>query len=163
MVLAFPDQVKVELDKIANEQLNPSISDADILVPFQSQNNAVLGPLQNSNETIPSFPGLKSEPCVLLHDLQNECRMRSEVYKYIDNNKYTSVTKLYGTSGAGKTRSVLEYLSFNKGVYLVGGINVQSMDPGSMDTGISRRISRTWKGWEKRKGSPRARGTTGMC
>jgi hypothetical protein len=55
MTLAFPDQVKVELDKIGNKQLNPSISDADILVLFQSQNNAILGPLQNPNETIPSW------------------------------------------------------------------------------------------------------------
>jgi hypothetical protein len=71
-------------------------------------------------------------PCLLLHGLddldQDELSSR-KVYQFIDETKDTC-SALYGTSGAGKTRSVYEFLSKNFGLYFVAKtIN----DPGSKD------------------------------
>lgn len=137
-----------------NPLLRESISDAHILVPFEPDENAVLAPLRIGNsETIPCIPGFESQPCLLLHDLKNERHKNNEVYRYIDDNKYSAITMLYGTSGAGKTRSILEYLASNKGVYLVGGRSAQTVDPGSFDVEAllhSLKIIHELQGDEKR-------------
>jgi len=70
-----------------------------------------------------------NKPCLLLHDLENQNHRDSDVYKFIDNNNDIS-TGLYGTSGAGKTRSVFEYLSHNFGLYFVASTR---NDAGSRD------------------------------
>jgi len=55
----------------------------------------------------------------LLHDLENEGHKDKPVYKHIDTTRNVRPTALYGTSGAGKTRSVFEYLSHNHGLFFV--------------------------------------------
>ena len=57
-------------------------------------------------------------PSLLLYDLHNERHKSTEVYKFIDETK-DICSGLYGTSGAGKTRSIYEYLSHNYGFYFV--------------------------------------------
>ena len=68
---------------------------------------------------------------MLLWDLENEYYKKRAVYAYIESNKDKAPLALYGTSGAGKTRSVLEYLSHNKGLYFLAANS--DRDPGSLD------------------------------
>jgi hypothetical protein len=71
-------------------------------------------------------------PCLLLHGLDNLDQgelSSTKAYQFIDETKDTC-SALYGTSGAGKTRSVYEYLSQNFGLYFVAKT---TNDPGSKD------------------------------
>eukprot|EP00978_Attheya_sp_CCMP212_P019009 scaffold52711_cov63-Attheya_sp.AAC.2 len=71
-------------------------------------------------------------PCLLLHGLDNldqDELSSTKAYQFIDETKDTC-SALYGTSGAGKTRSVYEYLSQNFGLYFVAKT---TNDPGSKD------------------------------
>lgn len=70
-------------------------------------------------------------PCLLLHDLKAEKHKASEVYKEIAKGAKIGPYYLYGTSGAGKTRSIFEYLSHNKGFYLLS--HDTNRNPGSGD------------------------------
>jgi hypothetical protein len=60
-------------------------------------------------------------PSLLLYDLENLKWRNTAVYQHIDERKDQAATALYGTSGAGKTRSIFEYLSQNKGFYFLVG------------------------------------------
>jgi hypothetical protein len=59
------------------------------------------------------------------------------VYEYIKDTRKQRAGALYGTSGAGKTRSIFEYLSLNFGLYLVPSTteewDCEAMDFGSFD------------------------------
>jgi len=67
--------------------------------------------------------------CLLLYDLKNPQHKTTDAYKFIEKTRDTC-RGLYGTSGAGKTRSIFEYLSHNYGLYFVASIE---NDPGSDD------------------------------
>ena len=104
--------------EMANFQVRP-------LELFSVSDDKVLGCLRRSDVSIPTIPGLPtSRPSLLLYDLdtlnaQELVERKSKgVYRYIEATRWTSPGVLYGTSGAGKTRSVLEYLSLNYGIYL---------------------------------------------
>jgi hypothetical protein len=96
---------------------------------FEPVHNAVLGPLLKQDAGIPSVPGT-NHPSMLLHGLGDEAHKTTEAYKHIATAKDADITALYATSGAGKTRSLLEYLSHNFGVYLVVDTD---RNPGSQD------------------------------
>ena len=88
----------------------------------------------SNTPTIPSLPSNENKniPSLLLYDLLNEDAAKgTNVYSFIEKNKNSGVTQLYGTSGAGKTRSIFEYLSHNKGIYLIAAISKNQ--PGSQD------------------------------
>ena len=80
---------------------------------------------------IPSVPTRPQIPLVLLHGLQEQKVKDTDAYAYIDKCRKKGPAVLYGTSGAGKTRSIFEYLSHNVGVYLLS--NTSGRDPGSDD------------------------------
>lgn len=84
--------------------------------------------LDSNSSEIPSTP----EPSLLMYDLENNDNKISEVYKHISETK-TRVegSALYGTSGIGKTRKIFEYLSHNKGFYLLSGDSTRNA--GSLD------------------------------
>lgn len=81
---------------------------------------------------VPGLPGSPSIPSLLLHDLENSKHQNTEAYKYIHRSQQTGPSALYGTSGAGKTRTIFEYLSHNFGYYLSAGANPRN-NPGSED------------------------------
>ena len=59
---------------------------------------------------------------VLLHDLDPDKDtpiLQTNAYKYIEHTKQQGLGFLYGTSGAGKTRTIFEHLSRHKGFYFV--------------------------------------------
>mmetsp|Transcript_19707 Transcript_19707/g.47578 ORF Transcript_19707/g.47578 Transcript_19707/m.47578 type:complete len:864 (+) Transcript_19707:200-2791(+) len=56
-----------------------------------------------------------------------------QAYRRIEEKIRNHPSFLYGTSGAGKTRTVFEYLSVNKGMYFLGSSDYSSKNPGSED------------------------------
>ena len=107
---------------------------------FYPSDNALLRPFYRQDAiTIPLIPGIsKAEPSLLLYNLGKESEhekvQASSCYKYIDD-RHQGPGTLYGTSGAGKTRSLLEYLSYNKGLYFVGQSSLAPEEPGACDLG----------------------------
>jgi len=105
------------------------------LEDFVAPEDALLTGLLKQDLRIPKDPCNKSEnvACLLLHDLhklsKDHLLSSSKVSKWIDDTRDTC-SALYGTSGAGKTRSVYEYLSANYGLYFVASTK---NDPGSKD------------------------------
>lgn len=91
---------------------------------------------------VPRIPGVQPErPSLLFHDLENEIHTDKDVYKYIDTTRSDQPGALYATSGAGKTRAVLEYVSHNYGLYLV------AKDHGDHESDLgSADLTRTLKG-----------------
>lgn len=81
---------------------------------------------------MPALPGFKSRPSLLLHDLQNVEHTETDGYKYIVGSQKIGPIALYGTPGAGKTRTIFEYLSHNYGFYLSAGADPMN-NPGSED------------------------------
>ena len=74
-----------------------------------------------------------SVPSLLWHGLgdRDKRQTTSKVYLHIDKEKDLGPTCLYGTSGVGKTRSILEYLSHNMGFLFVYAN--QKLNGGSSD------------------------------
>jgi len=139
-VLAARDRID---GLIRQEMANFQVPPLDL---FSVSDNKVLGCRRRSDVSIPTIPGLPtSRPSLLLYDLdtlnvqQLVERKNKGVYQYIEATRWTSPGVLYGTSGAGKTRSVLEYLSHNYGIYLTCVsernhlLNTPKADPGSAD------------------------------
>jgi hypothetical protein len=89
------------------------------LVTFRAEEPGVLAPLLRVDATIPQHPKNSCTPSFLLYDLENELHKDKLVYKHIAATSSVTPTALYGTSGAGKTRSVFEYLSHNHGLFFV--------------------------------------------
>ena len=95
-------------------------------------------PLLHSTITLRKTPETE-RPSLLLYGLEdNDTHKEKAVYKYIDLISKKRPGALYGTSGAGKTRSVLEYLSHNFGLYLAACGEQKAyanagVDPGSSD------------------------------
>ena len=102
---------------------------APSLKPFQPADDALFHNIFNGRAQIPCIPKY-DKPSLLLFDLTNEAHKETEAYKYIDTSRKKGPSAIYGTSGAGKTRRGLEYLSQNYGFYFV----VDNKDnPGSGD------------------------------
>ncbi|KAG7337312.1 hypothetical protein IV203_030143 [Nitzschia inconspicua] len=103
------------------------------LPTFEISEDAALRCYWKGNETgVPALIGNKTRPSLLLHDLQNEEHKETSGYKYIDESQKIGPIALYGTSGAGKTRTIFEYLSHNYGFYLSAAAD-QTINPGSKD------------------------------
>ncbi|CAB9502645.1 expressed unknown protein [Seminavis robusta] len=101
------------------------------LEDFTAPEDGLLTSILKPGTGIPKNPFVKkkTKPSLLLHGLQNTNCKNSEVYKFIDDTKDVC-SGLYGTSGAGKTRSIYEYLSHSFGLYFVANT---TYDPGSKD------------------------------
>lgn len=104
---------------------------APSLHSFKIEPEAALYPYFRSDAgiDIPAVPA-HSRPSLILRDLENVIHMDKPVYKYIDSSQKKGPIGLYGTSGAGKTRTVFEYLSHNFGFYFV--VETEN-NPGSED------------------------------
>eukprot|EP00978_Attheya_sp_CCMP212_P032161 scaffold124113_cov55-Attheya_sp.AAC.2 len=92
-------------------------------------------PLPQQQNKIPSLPEDKNSnsPSLLLYDLENNSHKQSDAYKYIDRSQTNGPIGIYGTSGAGKTRTAFEYLAQNYGYYFVVD---KTLNPGSWDVTI---------------------------
>ena len=89
------------------------------------------GLLAEETISVPQNPSKTNTqiPSLLLYDLQDDDHKTKDVYRFIDESR-GFCSGLYGTSGAGKTRSIYEYLSHNFGLYFLAGAG---NDPGSVD------------------------------
>eukprot|EP00797_Seminavis_robusta_P025847 Sro459_g147210.1 n/a (328) ;mRNA; f:4910-5893 len=128
---------EMQVEKLL-ENRSPLLKKGISLQPFQPKESALLTPLKKNDVEIPLIPGTtgsEAKPTLLLYDLANDQHKEKDVYKYIEKNRKKSVTVLYGTSGAGKTRSALEYLSLNKGIYLTATTR-NNRDSGSEDLDV---------------------------
>ena len=110
------------------------------LATYRASSEGVLGHLWRADVHVPVDPKEKVDvsgwvgprfPMLLLHGLENEQHKDTKVYNHIRTQEKIGTTVLYGTSGTGKTRAALEYLSHNKGFYLLGGDFTRN--PGSRD------------------------------
>ncbi|KAL3912428.1 MAG: hypothetical protein SGILL_006887, partial [Bacillariaceae sp.] len=95
--------------------------------------DGLLSPLLRDDVALPVEPGKPNFPSMLMYNLdkQDGSRKQSKVYRHIETQQKVGPSLLWGTSGAGKTRSVLEYLSLNKGFYFMAGDF--KLNPGSQD------------------------------
>jgi hypothetical protein len=109
--------------------------EAPSLHSFKIETEAALYPYFRSDTDIdiPTVPSEGSKPSLILRDLENINHKTKAVYKYIDTSQKKGPIGLYGTSGAGKTRSVFEYLSHNFGFYFV--VETEN-NPGSEDVAL---------------------------
>jgi hypothetical protein len=109
---------------------------------FQPSSKSLLSDLWLSSSKVPSTPkrdgqtqadeGWTGEefPSLLLHDL-DKANMNTPAHNTIQGTRQVGPLYLYGTSGAGKTRSIFENLSQNKGFYFVCDDFLRN--PGSKD------------------------------
>jgi hypothetical protein len=114
------------------------VQEAPVLKPFAPKPNALLHPLfSDGNTQVPCDPEPNEAgpfPSLLLYDLENPKGKDTAVYKHIDARKDRGATALYGTSGAGKTRSIFEYLSHNKGFYFLAGDHEKNAGSQDLET-----------------------------
>jgi len=68
--------------------------------------------------SIPKVPQM-NKPYMLFYQLKNENHTKNALFQRIHEASKIGPSTLYGTSGAGKTRGVLEFLSHNYGFYFV--------------------------------------------
>lgn len=116
----------------SKDKAGNAFSSAPIELPqFQPKPEALLRPLLKGDITLRSVPRNPSELFLLFHDLHNEEAPKTPAFEYIEECGSNGPAALYGTSGVGKTRVVFEYLSRNKGIYLVS--QPSPRDPGSED------------------------------
>jgi hypothetical protein len=108
---------------------------APSLIPFHIKEEAVFHAYMREglDVPIPALPSNNKQPSLLLHDLKDVSRKESPAYKYIDETQIRGPHGLYGTSGAGKTRTAFEYLAHNYGFYFVVDKN---HNPGSLDVAL---------------------------
>ena len=97
------------------------------LTPFQPPEGALFAEFYSEETKLPLDPRRRM-PSLLLHNLTAQCH-NENVLEHIHNNR-SKKQALYGTSGAGKTRSIFEYLSRHFGLYFVASTK---NDPGSSD------------------------------
>jgi hypothetical protein len=102
------------------------------LSPF-SKEGGLLKQKEQLVHDVPSNPTEPEKPRLLLWNLDKKDKEQksSKVYQYLEQCKKKGPTALYGTSGVGKTRNILEYLSHNKGLYFLAKKSIR--DPGSSD------------------------------
>ena len=123
----------LSLKRLVEVQLQQWDRNAPSLPRFEISEGAAFKCYWRGNETgVPALLGNPARPSLLLHDLQNVEHKETGGYKYIDSSQKIGPIALYGTSGAGKTRTIFEYLSHNYGFYLSAGADPLS-NPGSED------------------------------
>ena len=87
------------------------VTEAPVLESFTPPPDALLQPLFRPTVSVPCNPEPKAPgtfPSLLLHDLLNaKCKSKA-VYQFVEKTKLVRPAALYGTSGAGKTRSIFE-------------------------------------------------------
>jgi hypothetical protein len=122
------------LQHLVEEHLQIWDRNVPLLPCFEISEEAAFKCYWKGKETgVPALIGeKKTRPSLLLHDLQNEEHKETSGYKYIKNSQKKGPIALYGTSGAGKTRTIFEYLSLNYGFYLSAGADPK-YNPGSRD------------------------------
>ena len=106
---------------------------------FELNENALLAPLWKQQKVTGRSSGSdeagflsSSRPSLLLHGLDNfDAPSQPEAYAHIEKAQPVAPTFLYGTSGAGKTRTVFEHLSKKKGFYFLA--HDFKRNPGSRD------------------------------
>ena len=84
---------------------------------------------------IPGIPG-DSVPNMLLLGVQDEEHKNKEVYKWILSSSTKGPSSMYGTSGCGKSRSIMEFLSHNYGFYFSAAVVTGVADQGSDDMAV---------------------------
>ena len=119
--------------EICENVLNKYLSDVErpVLKVFQRPDDSQIE-FQTDVE-IPKFPTGNYHPYVLLYDVANEKYKETESFKFLKEIANYPRT-IYGTSGAGKTRRVFEFLSHEYGLYFVA--NGGGIDPGSIDMSL---------------------------
>lgn len=130
MATKVADTIKAFLDTYFNEYAGDISPDGPRLEYFVPPQDALLGSLWNPQRTnVPARQSIvqhdgfitAKRPNFLLYGLHDTDAQLSQpaVHDHINAVKLQGPSFLYGTSGAGKTRSVFEYLSRNKGFYLL--------------------------------------------
>ena len=137
-----PVHSKTKIELLVDEELKRynNILSAE-LADFQRVENALFSQFMKADtaagrtgDKIPCIPGTNPpQPSLLLHNLGAAEQKDSESYAYIETHKWSGPTAFYGTSGAGKTRLLLEYLCHVKGLYLVAQPEIPIYEPGSED------------------------------
>jgi hypothetical protein len=89
-----------------------------VLATFRAE-AGLLAPHLRSDTAIPQNPETPSMPSLLLHDLENKRNKEKPVYMHIAAAGSDTPYALYGTSGAGKSCSIFEFLSHNHGLFFV--------------------------------------------
>jgi hypothetical protein len=126
------EEEPLDLQEVVKEKLAGWDKRAPLLETFIIDDIAAFKPYWKETG-VPNVPVRKSKkPSLILHDLENTKHMHSDGYKYIDLHQKSGPIALYGTSGAGKTRTIFEYLSHNYGFYLTAGAD-DLYNPGSKD------------------------------
>ena len=121
------------MEQLVEEHLKDWDRNAPSLPCFEISEEAAFKCYWRGNETgVPALIGNKKRPSLLLHDLENEEHKKTSGYRYIERSQKTGPIALYGTSGAGKTRTIFEYLSHNYGFYLSAAADPK-YNPGSRD------------------------------
>lgn len=115
------ETVKDFLEEYFQDHQNDISSEGPKLDFFEPQEEALLGPLwkpQRNNVPVHQSLGVQQEgfltesrPYLLLHGLDDTNAQLSQpaAHKHIQAAQQQGPTFLYGTSGAGKTRTVFEY------------------------------------------------------
>uniref|UniRef100_A0A7S2XMP4 Uncharacterized protein n=1 Tax=Attheya septentrionalis TaxID=420275 RepID=A0A7S2XMP4_9STRA len=119
---ALIDAVKQALDKWTGK--------APSLKSFEIKQEAAFYNYRNLSNTIPLSPEDNESPSLLLYDLVNDSHKENAAYNYIHCSQRNGPIGMYGTSGAGKTRTAFEYLAQNYGLYFVVD---KTQNPGSWD------------------------------
>lgn len=125
--------------RLVEEHFNEKPYEPFVLDNFAVPKDALLATMAKESTRIRRDPSTKEHvnvPSLLLHNLPGqddilEQYKQSDVYAFIEETT-DLCSGLYGTSGAGKTRAIYEYLSHNFGFYFVANTN---NDPGSKDLG----------------------------
>lgn len=139
--------------KLLDAHFNEHKPEVAKLETFSPEENATLGPLLRLNVEIPIDP-LDDKLSMLLYGLEDRDNCKdTQVYQHLEQaSRRVMPTALYATSGGGKTRSLFEYLSHNKGLYFVADDDLvrsapnQRRNAGSGDMG---HIFRRTQFWEK--------------
>lgn len=127
----FPERIEAMVAEHLRDW--PKACDRPTLPTFEISEDAAFKCYWKGNETgVPALIGNKTRPSLLLHDLQNEEHKETSGYKCIEESQKIGPIALYGTSGAGKTRTIFEYLSHNYGFYWSAAAD-QTVNPGSKD------------------------------
>jgi hypothetical protein len=133
--------VKAFLETYIQEHQDEISTEGPQLECFEPKEDALLGSLWKP-KNVPARQSLGEQaegsittkrPSLLLHGLNDTNSQWSQpaAHDHIRIAQQQGPTFLYGTSGAGKTRSVFEYLSRNKGFYFLA--DDFERNPGSRD------------------------------
>ena len=136
------DTVKTFLETYFQEHQHDISTEGPQLDSFEPSEEALLGSLWKPQwNNVPARHSLgeqegfigKLRPSLLLHGLDDTNAQFSQpaAHNHIRTAQQQGPTFLYGTSGAGKTRTVFEYLSHNKGFYFLA--DDFERNPGSRD------------------------------